>query len=744
MTPMRPVPLEAFGGRCFAESFLPRGGKETHQTTTTNKKGIERMKRLNIPGPWKQQAQKQISMKPSKALFRSTPPARKLGGCPATPAWALLWLFSGIIPALSQPSITKQPANQSVSLGATVQFAVAASSSHPPLILQWQFATTNLAAQTQATLVLTNILAANAGGYNVVATDDTGSVTSRVAQLTVNSTFSKVNTGSIVTDRGFSMAGAWADYNNDGFLDLFVYNDDQDDGIAYAPYLYRNDGNGTFTKVTSGLPVTVVTESDSGCWGDYDNDGNLDLFVATAVQDYLYHNNGDGTFTRDPVSPFASDRGYHLGSSWADYDSDGLLDLLVTLFDSDNNSRNALYHNTGEGTFVRVTNGVIATDVGSGVGCAWADYDNDGHLDLFVSGGSGPSNGHPARPNRLYHNNGDNTFTRITDGSIATDAGYSGSPVWGDYDNDGFLDLFVPNVGGLPNFLYHNNGNGTFTRSTNGPIATDIGQPWGAAWGDYDNDGFLDLFVSNNGTPTNSSAGVNFLYHNNGDGTFTRITTGSLANDPSFSIGVSWADYDNDGFLDLFVAQNNGTGNYLYHNNGINSGNTNAWLEVNPIGRLSNRSAIGARVRVKATIGGVSRWQLRQITGGVGPGAPGELRAHFGLGNASNVDQVVIQWPSGVVQTLTNVAPRQILTVVERQSYTTLAPPTISSATRSSNGIVSLTATGDANMLYLFEGSTNLVNWTWLGVVSNAIGSVQFTDTHATNYASRFYRVSIP
>jgi hypothetical protein len=232
---------------------------------------------------------------------------------------------------------------------------------------------------------------------------------------------------------------------------------------------------------------------------------------------------------------------------------------------------------------------------------------------------------------------------------------------------------------------------------------------------------------------------VNFLYHNNGDGTFTKITTGSPANESGHSWGCAWADYDNDGFLDLFAAQNDRRGNYLYRNNG----NSNRWLTVKLIGTVSNRAAIGAKVRVKATIGGVSRWQLRQITGGSGWVGYNELRANFGLGDATNIDLVRIEWPSGVVQTITNLSTKQFLTVVEHQEGVA-ASLIFTSISRSTNGALDLLVAGDTGLRYLFEASTDLMNWTWLGVRTNLTGSVQFTDPTATNLSKRFYRVVAP
>ena len=178
--------------------------------------------------------------------------------------------------------------------------------------------------------------------------------------------------------------------------------------------------------------------------------------------------------------------------------------------------------------------------------------------------------------------------------------------------------------------------------------------------------------------------------------------------------------------------------NFLYRNNG----NGNRWLKLKLIGGPSNRSAIGAKVRAHATIGAKSFWQLREIGNGGGYNCQ-PLVAHFGLGDATNVDNLRIEWPSGVVQTLTNVAARQILTVVEHQ-YGVTSAPSFTVVSPGTNGSINLSASGDTGLLYLFEGSTNLVNWSRLEVRSNATGTVQSSDLRATNYSSRFYRISIP
>jgi len=199
--------------------------------------------------------------------------------------------------------------SNSASPGADLIFTTSASGT-APLHFQWQFNQIDLPGKTTTSLALTNVQLTNAGEYAIVVTNDAGA-TSQVATLTVDPTFTKITTGPIVTDVGYSAGGTWGDFNNDGFLDLFVYNGS--DGNAYVPFLYRNNGDGTFTKVTSGPPANVFAEATSGWWGDYDNDGNLDLYVTTTGLNLLYHNNGNGTFTRitlvSGVTDFANSGG---------------------------------------------------------------------------------------------------------------------------------------------------------------------------------------------------------------------------------------------------------------------------------------------------------------------------------------------------------------------------------------------------------------------------------------------------
>jgi hypothetical protein len=529
-------------------------------------------------------------------------------------------------------------------------------------------------------------------------------------------TFTRITDGPIATDgaaTGSFTRCVWGDFNNDGFLDLFVchYNG--------TNVLYRNNGDGTFTKINSGDPVQDFDYHTGTSGADFDNDGFLDLFVAAGIEApsarplRLYHNNGDGTFSKVSGGVVTNQLGFFDAGVWADYDNDGFLDLFVTDngTSTDAGGKNLLFHNNGDGTFTKITTGAVVNDIGVGWGALWADYDNDGYPDLIVL--NLVNNGH----NFIYHNNGDGTFTRILTNAIATDSWPAGAQggAWGDYDNDGLPDLFVTDNHGSRNRLYHNGGNGAFTNVSSGPMLPGGGV--GAVWGDYDNDGYLDLFV----TYDNAH---NALFHNNGDGAFTQILPGSPVSDiPGYA--CAWVDYDNDGFLDLFVT--GVTTNLLYHNNG----NGNAWLEVKLVGTVANRSAIGAKVRVHATIGGNTFWQLREInTGGGWNSAP--LVAHFGLGDATSADTLRIEWPSGTVQEFHNVAPKQILTITE-------PPRLLATAT---NGVPQFSLKGWPGMQFVIQSSRDLAAWAPIGAVTilNLNGIAQIVDTNPPASDRRFYR----
>ena len=540
--------------------------------------------------------------------------------------------------------------------------------------------------------------------------------------------FTQITNSDIVSDQGNWIGCAWGDFHNNGFLDVVAAN-------LFGTNAYYENNNGMFLKISQGDPVQDADYGVSALAADYDNDGNLDLALTSGAfyslsRNRLYHGNGDGTFSRASGGIVTNLAAYFGPGAWGDYDNDGFVDLLVLNHGTANanGGPNVLYHNNGDGTFTRVTSGAIVNDFISAGFCAtWEDYDNDGFLDLLVINASGN--------NFLYRNNRNGTFGRVSTNIVATDSWSQGAAcaAWGDYDNDGLPDLFVTDGAGIRNQLYHNSGHGVFTRVTSGPelVPSPDGAFDGCAWGDYDNDGYLDLFVGGFNE-------TNALFHNNGDGTFTKILSGAAVQGggPHMVCGpVSWVDYDQDGFLDLYVGLVDATNepsflpgkNLFYRNNG----NSNAWLEVKLVGTVSNRSAIGAKVRVHATIGGKSFWQLREIGNGGGYNCP-PLVAHFGLGDATNMDTLRIEWPSGTVQELHNIAPRQILTIIE--------PPRL--MVGMTNGVPQFSLKGGRGFQYEIDSLPDLLAWTSNSVVTvtNLNGVAPIVDNNPPT-ASRFYRL---
>lgn len=429
--------------------------------------------------------------------------------------------------------------------------------------------------------------------------------------------------------------GAWVDYNGDGYDDLMVADYD----FWRSSKMYENNGDGTFTSVTIGDPVVDQGSNAGVVFGDYDNDGDPDLYTANNVRisNFLYANSG-GSFTKVNDSPISGYDGYSHSASWVDYDNDGYLDLFATDFMS--TRYNQLYHANGDGTFSVATGNPINIEAYPTFSGVWADYDNDGLQDLFVANLKNEDNS-------LFHNDGNGSFTKITSGSIVSDGGNSHTGSWGDYDNDGDMDLFVGNASNQKDFLYQNDGDGTFTKKTSLAMTSENGHTFGSVWADFNNDGHLDLYVVHDNSSTNS------LFFNNGDGTFTQNTSLVPATDTENSVSTMVSDYDNDGDVDIFVANKTNKENALYINQASLCGNHYACFNLT--GTASNADAIGARIQVKATINGSEVWQTRQIsTQSGGISAQSSLTQHFGLGDATTIDSVVIYWPSGYVQYLTS------------------------------------------------------------------------------------------
>ena len=467
-------------------------------------------------------------------------------------------------------------------------------------------------------------------------------------------TFTKVTSGPVVSTPGDSRSVNWVDVNNDGWVDLMISNGPSG---GQQNFLYLNDGSGAFNPVTGDAIVSDAKPFDGASWADTDNDGDLDCMVVTwyGVTNYFYTNNGAGTFTKVGTGPLVTTGTYSETCSWGDYDNDGLVDLYVT--NSDGVLKNLLYHNQGNNTFVPVTTGDIVNDTFASRSVNWVDMDNDGDADLFVSNEYGQNE-------NIYRNDGSGTFTKLDAGPLLNDGGNTMSSSWADYDNDGDMDVFLANDQGN-NGLFRNDGNFSFTKMTDDTVSKSNGRSFSSAWSDIDNDGDLDLFVTN--SFMTGSLLLNFLYLNNGDGSFTRVANTAPATDMDWSYGCAFGDYDNDGFEDLAVATCRFSGNHrndlLYHNDG----NSNNWITIGLTGTTSNKAAIGAKVSVKATINGSPVWQMRELSAQSSYCGQNDMRAHFGLGDAASIESILIAWPSGLEEAFTAVAPNQFIHITEGQ-----------------------------------------------------------------------------
>ena len=417
----------------------------------------------------------------------------------------------------------------------------------------------------------------------------------------------------------------WADYDGDGDQDVFITT------LKKENVLLTNN-KGIFENNTKSELASTAMPSTAATWADFDNDDQLDVFIANSGErSLLFQNKGKGSFAAVAGSDIGKINTVATNASWGDFDNDGLVDLFLTT----RGKGNRLLRNEGKQEFKLIQGGDLTSKAFDSRAAAWGDFDNDGLLDLFVANAD--------KPNQLFRNKGDGAFAEVSRQPFAQDNGVSVGCSWGDFDNDGWLDLFVANDGGQ-DFLYRNDGDGSFSRIEGTPVTAAPGASHGSSWVDFDNDGDLDLYVTALGDQ-------NSLFRNLGNGFFESVTTTALTTGQNKSRGHAWADFDGNGTPDIFVAIA-GTPKLF-----LSAGNGNNWLRLDLRGKKSNRAAIGARVRLKAFIGGRPVWQTRQVSAQSGGGTSGQnsLRLTFGLGQATAADSVVIRWPSGGTQILTNL-----------------------------------------------------------------------------------------
>jgi tetratricopeptide (TPR) repeat protein len=509
---------------------------------------------------------------------------------------------------------------------------------------------------------------------------------------------------------------AWGDYDNDGWLDLVVANEAgpltmSDAERRAAPpqaILYQNNRDGTFTDVTARSGIDPRGWGMAVAWGDYDNDGRIDLALTSYGTNYLYHNNGDGTFTdRSTDSRIGVRTGFWTGASWGDYNRDGRLDLYVTgyvkytrpdlqlgggKYDAENPAsinpssfppeRNLLYRNDGDGTFteVAVAAGVVDPK-GRGLAAAWVDFDGDGWPDLYVA--------NDQSDNVLFRNLGDGTFEEISHAARVADYRSAMGIAVGDWDGDGDQDMFVTHWLAQENALYSNRlthaGTGGDRPRAVAPLTfmdeadrNGLGQSsldfvgWATSFVDYDNDGRLDLFVVNGSTLQKRDDSTqlvpmrNQLFWNRGpaEGFFdVSAVSGASFRQEFVGRGASFGDYDNDGDVDAFVVNHGGKG-MLLRNDG---GNRRRWLQVEVRGTKSNRQGIGATVRLVAgrTV------QTRQVGAQSSYLSQNSLIETLGLGASAQADTLEVVWPSGVRDVRVALPSNQRVVVTEGKTATT-------------------------------------------------------------------------
>ncbi len=471
---------------------------------------------------------------------------------------------------------------------------------------------------------------------------------------------------------------AWCDYDNDGLLDLYVAHfgafDPEGEYAGSPNQLLKNTGDGVFVDATTGTLEANTGLSHHPAWADIDNDHLPDLFLSQSsptqyVHSLLLHNDGAGEFTDNTNSePLSMVGMLPRGIGWQDVNNDGLVDLLVAVSGGDL-QKNRMLINSGDSIFA-VSETLFADEYKESRSIGWCDYNNDNLPDVYIANGAEDHSEESVRRNQLFKNLGNGQWIDVAVEAGVDDIGHGRGCFWGDINNDGYLDLLVGNqkgsdTGGGHNKLYKNNGDGTFTDITVSAGLYASFRTRCVSMADYDNDGFLDIYLVNFG----GAAPPNHLFRNDGNSHFVEVGADTLAQGalPN-GASASWADFDNDGWMDLFLVGGSpeapGLGNNMLLRNANQNGSH--WIEVELCGVLTNVSAIGARVSITHfNEDGSLVSQMREIQSGTGYNSGNMLRAHFGVGTSEVIETVTIRWPSGILQSTVNLEVDNIIRVVE-------------------------------------------------------------------------------
>ncbi|WP_425407908.1 CRTAC1 family protein [Hyphococcus sp.] len=478
--------------------------------------------------------------------------------------------------------------------------------------------------------------------------------------------FTEIDAGPLTTDRASTGGVSFADLDADGDADIIVTNGYNVSAPEPAPQdnkFYENR-SGVFVAMNPPGLADIKGYGSGSVWADFDNDGDLDGFLSNQRDQRNYYvaqtrrPDGSANFVSMESPPLTSDGGWSYSVAAADADNDGYLDIYVSNGGLGHSGVNYLYRNDGGARFVKIENQPPASEDQPSGGAAWADYDNDGDQDLVVANraSNDPALGRLA----LYRNDGGFRFTRVDRQALEADSDTPMSVAWGDIDNDGDLDLYAANLYGLANRLYENRGDGTFAVKDGGDATREPGYSYAATFGDLDNDGDLDLIVANWGA-------VSQIFLNDGEGAFERAASGQFRSSIHHGASVALADTDLDGDLDILVGNwpnTPGAGleeNVLIENNFARG----AWLRVDLAGTQSNRSGVGARLELRYAQNGAQKMQTREVATQSGWRSQSELVQHFGLGPGAEEMELTVRWPSGAVQTVPVAAANATIRVTE-------------------------------------------------------------------------------